>query len=370
MRSERRTYFPGFDSEKERDVFLLGAGFSRSISHAMPLMAELTMAIKEHLKNVANPFELAAIPYLETDFEKGLSYLAEAQPWLSEAEHLRNRALFLDISEAVHKVLVDAQRHALQEQHDCPEWLRLLSYWMHFGEVIVLTLNYDTLLEMALCELYLGKAGAYGSDYLRAFGFPAKQGAIGSAQMKTLHLLKLHGSLHWAYSGSDHYFGEAIQDSQISRWSMAAGNYRAFSPEDGRVPLIVPPTLNKGRYFENEKIRSVWTLASLGLRYAQRVFCVGYSLPEGDLLMHFLLHDSRPRLDKVPFYLVNLDGNSPEHYRKALPPWYKLDATFASASDITVVESFARALVSGSLVSSSTEIVAGPSATVRNLVRE
>jgi hypothetical protein len=80
----------------------------------MPLTFALTTGVKDELHGIASPEELADIPYLETDFERALSYLTEAQPWLSEAERLRHRALFLDMAEAVHKMLVRAQTETLR----------------------------------------------------------------------------------------------------------------------------------------------------------------------------------------------------------------------------------------------------------------
>ncbi len=35
---------------------------------------------------------------MEEDFEKAITYLAQHRPWLPEAENLRHRALYLDLS--------------------------------------------------------------------------------------------------------------------------------------------------------------------------------------------------------------------------------------------------------------------------------
>jgi hypothetical protein len=349
------------------DVFLLGAGFSRAISPAMPLASGLTAAVKDELKTKVPALALDRIPYLDSDFEKALSYLTESQPWLAEAERLRNRAMFLDMAEAVHAVLARAQGIAVQTQP--PGWLRELAYWMHSTQAIALTLNYDTLLEMALSDICLPSGQLFDSLYLRPFAFPAQQGALGIGELQTLRLLKLHGSLHWTYSGSDQYFGEDIHDSDIPRWSIAASEYKPSPATDGRVPLVVPPTLNKTRYFENEKIRWVWRQASAALCQARRLFCIGYSLPDGDLLMRFLIHDSKVCDRQIPFYIVNTDLASPAHYSKDLPNCFVPNTEYVR-SEPTIVEHFAADLTSTGLGDASSVVTLSPvSSELRKMLR-
>src|SRR5205807_4105885 len=57
----------------------------------------------------------------------------------------------------------------------------------------------------------------------------------------------------------------------------------------GRVPVIVPPTLSKNALLDNRVLRTIWRWAFEGLRKADRVFVLGYSLPPGDLLVRSLL---------------------------------------------------------------------------------
>jgi hypothetical protein len=347
MRMIRRTRYTHSPIDQEYDVFVLGAGFSRSIDKSMPLTKELTARMIEHLAGYIDPERIEEIPFLNEDFEKGLSYLAEGQPWLSESERLHNRALFLDVSDAIHQVLVGSQDAVLRAQTVCPSWLQSLVFRMHSDRAVVISFNYDTLLEMALSELCFGGGDLYLSDYLRPFAFPARQGHFANSTPPTVQLLKLHGSLHWTYSGTEEYFGQTIEDTALPRWSVAAGNKLPFILEDGRVPLLVPPTLNKNKYFDNEKIRWLWRRAALALSGARRVFCVGYSLPAGDLLMRFLLHDSKPTCNRIiPFWLVNSDGKAAEHYKEALPKWCKLVDTYVCDGDGGVVRRFADDFVS------------------------
>jgi hypothetical protein len=256
----------------------------------------------------------------------------------------------LDVADAIHHVLVEAQDVALRKHPECPEWLIRLVLKMHSSAALVISLNYDTLLEMAAAELCFGGSDVYLSENLRPFAFPAREGYLHSQVPRTFQLFKLHGSLHWTYSGTEEYFGQTIEDSNLPRWSVAAGNKLPFVLDDGKVPLIVPPTLNKSKYFDNEKVRWLWRRAALALSSARRVFCVGYSLPAGDLLMRLLLHDCKPPSGReVPFWLVNSDGCATNDYSQALPSWYSLRDTYTCDQDFKVVARFASDFVNGRL---------------------
>jgi hypothetical protein len=99
-------------------VYLLGAGFSRAISNHMPLMSELSKAVDEKLAGRNIPG--AGTP-VASDFERWLSYLIERPPWLGTAEQERNRAAFLDVSNAVHAILARRQATPL---HHKTAWIR------------------------------------------------------------------------------------------------------------------------------------------------------------------------------------------------------------------------------------------------------
>ncbi len=322
----------------------------------MPLTRELSTAVREEL---GGDEDWSQIPYLDQDFEKAMSYLIDSEPWLSEAERLRNRALFVMISGAIHSGIVKAQKTVLDAMHQCPDWLLRLVCWMHVNKAPVVTLNYDTILEMVASEFYLGMGRMLTSDDLRPFRTSGERISDPQDGHSTFPLLKLHGSLNWTYSGTDSYFGEAIQDALVPRWSAGWLGELGCDPIDGRVPLIVPPTFNKTRYFENEKIRWIWRRSAVALALARRIFCIGYSLPEGDLLMRFLLNDAQPPEDmdpppgrRIPLYLVNTDPRCRDQFRN-LPRWFQISEDFVLGREREPVRSFTDALLGGALDSSA-----------------
>ena len=155
----------------------------------MPLTRELTNLVIEGLRDLIDETRFETIPFLREDFEKGLSYLAEPQPWLSESERLQNRSLFLDISDAIHQVLVNAQNELLRKHPVCPSWLLCLVHRMYAERAFVITLNYDTLLEMAASEFCFGRENTFISDFLRPFKFPATEGQVYAESPKSFQLL-------------------------------------------------------------------------------------------------------------------------------------------------------------------------------------
>jgi hypothetical protein len=205
---------------------------------------------------------------------------------------------------------------------------------------------------------------------LRSFTVLPEATYLGSPQNPGVNLLKLHGSVHWTYSGADQFFGESLRDGTLRRWSAALNDYTPFALEEGRVPLLVPPTLNKNRYFDNEKVRHMWRRAWFALANARRVFCIGYGMPAGDLLMQSLLHDSaRVRRSEVAFYVINRSSTAPEHYRQALPARFLVDGKYSRvAPDVT--EEFVCALLAGELDAQDKPHIAAIASLLRERIGE
>lgn len=291
-----------------RDVFILGAGFSKQISQQMPLLSELSQAIALRLPETAS---IDAIPFMTTNVEMALTFLSQPQPWMTEARRLRNRALFLEIGEAIATEI----EHRSASVQACPGWLLRLVHWLHFRKAVVITLNYDTLLESAILAISGGEC--YPRNLI-PFRFAAEQAVLGGdLQADSLELLKLHGSTNWRYSGRDSYSGEALQWSKIRGWSQQSDAGGAGEKVGDSFPLLIPPVTEKAGYFAHHCIQHLWKRASQALGAAKRVFCIGYSLPATDLTMRFLLSDLS-MAEPADFYLVNFPSEL-EHFRDILP---------------------------------------------------
>jgi hypothetical protein len=203
------------------DVFILGAGFSKAICEDMPLLNELygaTAAYRtahgQYVDLGTGESEEAESPRFAEDLELLLSFLAQEQPWLTEAENFRNRAEFLEVSRAIAAIILDSQNFALRDE--MPDWLADLVKAWHRDQAAVITFNYDALVEKAASAMFIEKEQRL--PYSLLYPVPItnillrRAGTLGAEPIETFRLLKLHGSLNWYYSGSSSFYGEQIYD--------------------------------------------------------------------------------------------------------------------------------------------------------------
>ena len=196
--------------ENMRDVFILGAGFSKAINSSMPTMEELSKKVIAKLND--SPFPIHEKLYrLGDNIESWMTYLSQPQPWLPEEDHLRNKALATEIRRHISDIISDLTM--LSMESPAPEWLpSLIEHW-HLQRCTVITLNYDTLIERASRDVpresspkifeyhtYPPYFSNVASRHESAFGF-------GASKLETFSYLKLHGSTNWYYSGRDSFYG-------------------------------------------------------------------------------------------------------------------------------------------------------------------
>lgn len=272
------------------EVFITGAGFSRAISDHMPLLRGMSDRVFP-ADMLADPALTSLVP----NFELLLTYLAEDNPWLSESANLSNRARFLSASRALARVILGAEADALT--NPLPSWLDSLIKEWHERQVTVITFNYDTLVEKAYTAT-IPPLPLHTRDHQEIYGIPVPDirsrmsSRYGREARETFRYLKLHGSVNWCYSGAQMFFGETIYDLQIREgWSSASAepedDLETKAPE--KVHLVVPPTTTKSALFNNEVVRSQWRLARTVVESARAIYCLGYSLPETDQMVRYLL---------------------------------------------------------------------------------
>ena len=312
-------------STRSRDVFILGAGFSRAIDEHMPTMAELGAEVRERLAE-ATGFSSAIPDTLGDNIEMWMTYLSQPQPWLREPEIDLHRSLGGRIRRCIADVI--KERTELASASQAPDWLcRLILAW-HRREAIVITLNYDTLVEKAARDLTasepkveLRPAHIYPPYFAN---IASRSGVSLSARqiLPTFRLLKLHGSVNWHYSGREEFHGETIFYSDVLGFRRAkdkiARNATSQSLRDlaaDKETLIIPPVAEKTTYFNNETVRGLWKDAAAALQRAETLYIVGYSLPISDLGMRFFLAGNTPEAHCV-VRVVNTDSSVLERYRE------------------------------------------------------
>lgn len=269
---------------------------------------------------------LIRLERLGNNFELWMSYLAQSPPWLSDADGLYNQSIFARLSNVVAELVLERQNAALTTA--APPWLLDLVRTWHERRSIVLTLNYDTLIEKALTSVT-------GLPYPLAYQIPvppldARGGlsAYGEEPKPTLRLFKLHGSLNWYYHGPransqviyNLLLGPSWSPDSLSDHATAIGRLEA---------LVVPPVIAKDPYFVNDSLREQWRLAGDAARGASRLFLIGYSMPEADQLMRFFLETTVTPREVV---VVNSDDTVADLAEEAFPG-SDINRKFAGGSD-------------------------------------
>jgi len=133
------------DLPPHRDVFILGAGFSRAVSDRMPLTDELGNACLAF--NDLRDAHGVPSAFSGGRFETWLSSIAEAQPYQPEPRNLENQVLFVKFSDAIGQVLGLRMHEVLGGPP--PRWLVKFVTAVHVRQASVITFNYDTLVECA-----------------------------------------------------------------------------------------------------------------------------------------------------------------------------------------------------------------------------
>lgn len=289
---------------------MLGAGFSRALSSAMPMMKDLSTAVRRHLKALRRPEIPEAKTPIAQDFEQWLSYLVETPPWLSDADQARNQAAFFEVSQAVASVLTSKQNEAVTIRRK--SWLEPLIIHWEKTDARVITFNYDLLVELAW-KVFVAGIHSYGdwSDPLRLYPAPITPIGVRAgnalAELRPpngLQLLKLHGSLNWRYTGPRGTPGDTIYGISLKggEWSAEGLRWIPDQAEQLSVDLkamIVPPAAVKSPYYSNGTLQSLWRSAAAAIGEAEELVMVGFSLPPTDLLVSSLLSTNLPSTSRI-----------------------------------------------------------------------
>ena len=220
------------------EVVVLGAGFSKAILDVMPTADELGQLATEAAGIVDAP------KFADGRFEVWLSRLAELQPDLSAAQNSENNAKFTRLIESLYEVMIGAQ----EQVQEIPDWAARLMTVLHYGKSVVITFNYDTLVERIIESIPLwdfsvggGSVSAYQGVTPRIGLSRDREGNIGWLNLigdvpalpapkrsqerlaPSFRLLKLHGSLNWFWVPGD------ASGATLNSWNLKATSSRPIS---------------------------------------------------------------------------------------------------------------------------------------------
>lgn len=295
-------------------AFLLGAGFSHAVSSVMPTMS----TVLETLKNLAarEQWELAPVFDLSSadELESWLDSLATPMPFRSESENAEATALYLRIAEWLGRYFKALEAQAFQVGH--PEHLvDLLRHWQTSRSTVV-TLNYDTIIERCV-ETRRDDIGVSGgllaANTIRSVPLSPTSAYMGIGRLggdvapDGFRLAKLHGSIDWQYSGGSGR-GQPIYAIDTDHDDEGQRGLAQM------VPYIIPPCFTKTSMFDHEVIRQNWQIARRGIRRAEELVVMGYSLPSADTAVVHMLRAHAP--DKI--VLLDTNPKLKDHYEMLL----------------------------------------------------
>lgn len=305
------------------DVFILGAGFSKSIHNVMPTMNELSTEVLNNLEKLELSIPTALYD-LDNNIELWMTYLSQHQPWLKNYDNDHNQSIAGYIRQLIKKTIDD--RTSKVAELDTPDWLKNLIKSIHNQHATLITLNYDTLIERAARELQITDdiqrvlAQQMYPPYFSNIASRSGVGLWGEDEISTFSYLKLHGSVNWYYSGRSQFYGETIFFVDVpplgTNHSTREESLSTLSRD--KEALIIPPVNEKTTYFNNETIRGLWKDAGIALAKADRIFVIGYSLPISDLGMRLFLTNNQPS-EQTPIYVIDIDPEVAKRYEKWLP---------------------------------------------------
>ena len=185
----------------------------------------------------------------------------------------------------------------------------------------VISTNYDLIADTALMSLSEARTP---EGALPDYRCHISTDFYGNEPTRFGVLLKLHGSLNWLYCRTCQRLELGASESRryvkvLARLLGLVGPslQQSFTPDGDpcRVcgtklrPLLIAPTHLKD--YRNPHLSQVWYEAEAVLREATRVVFVGYSLPEDDVEVVYLLKRSLARPNPPQITVIEYDHNNP-----------------------------------------------------------
>lgn len=204
----------------------------------------------------------------------------------------------------------DIAGHSTHERKRCESHNAFVANVLEAGDDII-SFNYDCVLEDAL--------KSYGNEkWNPRYGYGFNLGAGGkkltgdqhwrpdlpAGKESTVHLYKLHGSLHFQIT--DAKSGHKVNLKQHP-YTKRAGNLN-FS--------IIPPEWQKA--YDQGAFASLWKQASAAIHRAERLVMVGYSLPPTDLHSTALFRTSLKKAGLKSIVIVNPDSEARKRIRSVI----------------------------------------------------
>ena len=171
----------------------------------------------------------------------------------------------------------------------------------------IISFNYDVIIDWGLSHRErFGRWPDYGIDY-RAFKGMYEPPGRSFVAPGVAKLYKIHGSLNWMVCPTcGVVYAGPPEKGKIVRFTFGGPNPARCAEESHALlePLLITPTYLKS--YGRPQVSLIWQRAERALRDAQRVVFIGYSLPEADFHIKYLLQKALFRSPRPKVIVVDL----------------------------------------------------------------
>lgn len=162
-----------------------------------------------------------------------------------------------------------------------------------------ISLNYDILLDNAIAELHPTYDLDYGVEFVNFYNDDDWQRPT---KAKSIMLHKLHGSLNWLYCKTCISLELTPKEKRVAIMVDVPQNCKTCGSE--MTPIIIPPTFFK--IMSNFFLQQIWRETESTLKTAERLFFCGYSFPDADLHVKYLLKRVEINTGSTPeIFIIN-----------------------------------------------------------------
>ncbi len=289
-----------------KKIFILGSGFSKSLSAKMPALKQLTFLLKN--ENNRNRYSLLL------DFIDNIRKLSNDSKELVSIESISNlilgKSFYYNSSEAVYSDYLKNQflnwlYESLNREAPFIDEDKKDTVYDFIGTVssvnsnpepdstLVMTFNYDLLLERLVEKSFKDKVCI---DYIvklnRYSEMPDSD--LSKRNLKRFRYLKLHGSFNWFRSpgGMNYNLNNIylVNEDDLEK--------ELIHHKD--IPVFIPMSSSKLYFRQGSFYNVLWNIAQRYLDLAEEIYFIGYGFPVTDLdNLHFFLRYSNKIRDIV-----------------------------------------------------------------------
>ncbi len=165
------------------------------------------------------------------------------------------------------------------------------------------TFNYDILIDNALLDSVDHQRIDYGVEFINQERRPNR---------RWMQLYKLHGSLNWLFCSTCRDLQITPMEKGVMRLKWEPDKAVCEECNTPRSPIVIPPTFFK--VLSNLHLRRIWDAAERACLHARKLVFCGYSFPDADVHVRYLLKRVEQLRGDIPevFVVNNHSGKSSE----------------------------------------------------------